>query len=82
MSDQQLLQRIICDPNILVGKPIIKGTRLSVEYILNRLGHGSSTAEILDEYGGLEEEDIQACFVFASQSLSSTAFMPLEKESA
>lgn len=82
MSDQQLLQRIVSDPNVLVGKPVIKGTRLSVEYILNLLAHGSSVEEILVEYTGLKEQDIQACLLFASQSLSSTAFMPLEKESA
>lgn len=81
MSDQQLLQRIVCDPQVMVGKPVIKGTRLTVEYVLNMLAHGSSTAEILDEYEGLTSEDIQACLLFASQSLSSTAFMPLVAES-
>ena len=63
MSDQQLLQRIVSDPNVLVGKPVIKGTRLSVEYILNLLAHGSSVEEILDEYTGLIEEDVQACLL-------------------
>jgi uncharacterized protein (DUF433 family) len=82
MTDQQLLERITCDPKILVGKPVIKGTRLTVEYILNLLAHGSSTADILAEYEGLILEDIQACLLFASQSLSSTAFMPLVAESA
>ena len=80
MSDQQLLQRIACDPKVMVGKPVIKGTRLTVEYILNLLAHGSSAAHILDEYDGLAPEDIQACLLFASQSLSSTAFMPLVVE--
>ena len=82
MSDQQLLRRIVCDPKIMVGKPVIKGTRLTVEYILNLLAHGSSATDILDEYEGLAPEDIQACLLFASQSLSSTAFMPLVAESA
>ena len=82
MSDQQLLQRIVCDPKVMVGKPVIKGTRLTVEYILNLLAHGSSATDILDEYEGLAPEDIQACLLFASQSLSSTAFMPLVAESA
>ena len=74
--------RIIIDPNILVGKPVIKGTRLTVEFILNLLAHGSSAANILDEYDGLTTEDIQACLLFAAQSLSSTSFMPLVAESA
>jgi uncharacterized protein (DUF433 family) len=82
MSDEQLLKRIACDPKVKVGKPVIKGTRLTVELILNLLAHGSSTADILAEYEGLTAEDIQACLLFASQSLSSTAFMPLVAESA
>lgn len=77
MNDQKLLERITCDPRVMVGKPVIKGTRLTVELILNLLAHGSSVAEILEEYDGLTAEDIQACFLFAAQSLSSTSFMPL-----
>lgn len=82
MTDQKLLERIACDPRVMVGKPVIKGTRLTVEFILNLLAHGSSTAQILDEYNGLTPEDIYACLLFASQSLSSTSFMPLVSESA
>ena len=80
MSDQQLLERIACDPRVMVGKPVIKGTRLTVEFILNLLAHGSTVQEILDEYDGLTTEDVQACLFFASQSLSSAAFMPLAEE--
>ena len=61
MTDKQLLERIVCDPKVMVGKPVIKGTRLTVEYVLNLLAHGSSAADILDEYEGLKREDIQAC---------------------
>ena len=82
MSDQQLLERIVCDPKIMVGKPVIRGTRLTVEFMLNLLAHGASVEEILEEYQGLTREDVQACLLFASQSLSSTAFMPLVTESA
>ena len=82
MSDQQLLERVACDPKVMVGKPVIKGTRLTVEFILNLLAHGSTIEEILNEYEGLAVEDIMACLLFASQSLSSTAFMPLDAESA
>ncbi|MDZ8053626.1 MAG: DUF433 domain-containing protein [Aulosira sp. ZfuVER01] len=77
MTDQQLLERIVLNPKVLAGKPIIKGTRLSVEYILNLLAYGASFAEILEEYDGLSPEDIQACILFASKSLSNTTFMPL-----
>ncbi len=77
MKDQQFLKRIVVDPNIMIGKPVIKGTRLTVEYILNLLARGSTTAEILSEYQGLTQEDIQACLLFATRSLEDTEFMPL-----
>lgn len=77
MSDKQLLERITSDPAVVVGKPVIRGTRLTVEYILNLLAHGATTEEILEEYEGLTIEDIRACLLFASCSLSDTEFMPL-----
>jgi len=66
----------------MAGKPIIKGTRLTVEYILNLLAHGATTEDVLEEYQGLKREDIQACFLFATRSLSDTDFMPLIVETA
>jgi uncharacterized protein (DUF433 family) len=65
MSDLELLSRIAVDNKIVAGKPVIKGTRLAVEFILNLLAHGETTAGILKEYGGLTPEDIQACLLFA-----------------
>lgn len=82
MKNQQLIERITLDPKVMVGKPIIKGTRLTVEYILNLLAHGATVAEILDEYEGLSREDIQACLLFAGESLSRIDFMPLTTETA
>lgn len=66
----------------MVGKPVIKNTRLTVEFILNLLAHGASISEILDEYKGLAREDILACLLFASRSLENTDFMPLVPERA
>ena len=66
MDEAQLLERITVDPRVMVGKPVIKGTRLSVEYILGLLAHGATIEEILQEYQGLEEEDIRACLLFAA----------------
>jgi len=80
MDDQQLLNRITLNPSVMVGKPVIRGTRLTVEYILNLLGHGATVEEILDEYEGLTREDVQACFLFAMRSLGDMAFMPLTVE--
>lgn len=82
MQDHQLLQRITLNPQILTGKPVIQGTRLSVEYILNLFARGATTEEILEEYEDLTVEDLQACFLFATKSLQETEFMPLLKEAA
>lgn len=82
MTDQQLLERITLQPEVLVGKPVIRGTRLSVEYILGLLAHGATYDEVLNEYQGLTLEDIHACILFATKSLESTAFMPLAAEPA
>ncbi len=82
MTDQELLARISSDAKVLAGKPVIRGTRLSVDFILNLLAHGASFSEILEEYEGLERSDIQACLLFASKSLSSAVFMPLTVQSA
>ena len=71
MTDEQLLERIVSDPKVMIGKPSIRGTRLTVDYILNLLAHGSAIEDILHEYHGLAKEDIQACLLFASQSLAS-----------
>jgi uncharacterized protein (DUF433 family) len=82
MTDQELLARITVDPHVMVGKPVIRGTRLTVDYILGLLAHGASLGEILDEYAGFTPEDVQACMLFASKSLEDTAFMPLPTETA
>ena len=81
MKDKQLLDRIVLDPKIMVGKPVIRGTRLTVDFILNLLAHGTTEDDILNEYKGLEIEDIQACFLFATKFLKNTDFMPLMEES-
>lgn len=62
-------QRITVDANVLVGKPIIKGTRISVEFVIDLLARGWTTAQILKEYDHLTPEDIQACLAYASELL-------------
>jgi uncharacterized protein (DUF433 family) len=80
MKDEELLERIIVNPRVMVGKPVIRGTRLTVDLILNLLAHGATEKEILEEYKGLTEEDIRACFLFATKALKDTDFMPLAAE--
>lgn len=78
MTDQELLNRITINPKVVVGRPVIRGTRLTVEFILNLLAHGATIEEILKEYQGLKAEDIRACILFATKSLENTVFMPLQ----
>lgn len=78
MNDQELINRIEMNPHIMVGKPVIRGTRLTVEYILNLLAHGATSQEILNEYEDLIIEDIRACLLFATHALANTTSMPLE----
>ena len=80
MNETNLLKRISMNPKVMTGKPVIAGTRLTVEFILNLLAHGADVQDILDEYKGVTAEDVQACILFASKALESTAFMPLKIE--
>ncbi len=80
MNDQLLLERITYDPEVMVGKPVVRGTRLTVEFILNLLAHGSTAADILEEYTELTHEDVLACVLFAKESLNQTEIMPLVSE--
>jgi uncharacterized protein (DUF433 family) len=63
--------RISVDPKVLVGKPVVKGTRISVEFVMDLLGRGWTTEQILGEYDHLTAEDIQACLAYASDVLKS-----------
>jgi uncharacterized protein (DUF433 family) len=68
MATKALLERITSDPRVLAGQPVLRGTRLSVAYILRLLASGATVEEILQEYEGLTPEDIQACLLFAAET--------------
>ena len=70
-------ERIVIDPGILVGKPVIKGTRLAVEFIIELLAQGWSEAEIERNYPGVTHADIQACLTYASAVLRAEKVYPL-----
>ena len=57
--------RIVIDPRVLVGKPIIRGTRIAVEFVVDLLARGWTVEQILNEYDHLTMEDIQACLAYA-----------------
>ena len=68
---------IIIDPNILVGKPVIKGTRLAVEFIIELLAQGWTEADILKNYPGLTPDNIKACLSYASAILHAERVYPV-----
>lgn len=78
----RLLQRIIVDPQIMVGKPVIRGTRIPVELIMRLIAQGISEKEILEDYPHLTKEDLQAVLVYASELLSNEEVYPLMPEEA
>lgn len=63
--------RITIDPDVLVGKPIVKGTRISVEFVVDLLARGWTVEEVLEEYDHLTRDDVLACLAYASDTLKS-----------
>ena len=80
MEKRKLLDRIVIDPKVMVGKPVIRGTRLTVQYITGLLARGATMNEILKEYKGLTREDILACLLFATEAMEDSTFVPLPVE--
>jgi len=74
MKAEKLLERITLNPDVMTGKPVIRGTGLTVQFIIGLLAHGASVEEILEEYKGLTREDVTACLLFATESLPRTPF--------
>jgi len=70
-------ERIVVDPQILVGKPVIRGTRLAVELIVDLLAQGWSEDDVLTNYPKLTREDIHACLKYASAVMQSEKVYPL-----
>lgn len=70
-------ERIVTDPSILVGKPVIRGTRISVEFVIDLLARGWSLEDILAEYDHLTAEDVRACLLYARDMLAEERVYPL-----
>ena len=68
---EDLLDRITVDPDVLVGKPVIRGTRIPVYLIVGLIANGLTTKEILKEYPRLKEEDVKAALLYASKLVES-----------
>lgn len=69
--------RIVMDPEVLVGKPVIKGTRLAVGFVVDLLAQGWTETEILKNYPGVTAEDIRACLRYASALSQAEEVYPL-----
>lgn len=70
-------ERITINPKVMVGKPVIKGTRIPVDAIIKRLAQGMSTKEILEEYPNLKEEDVKAALEYAAKVVSGEDVNPV-----
>ena len=70
-------ERIVVNPRILVGKPVVKGTRLAVEFIVGLMAQGWTEGEIVSNYPGLEAADIRACLAYAAATLREERVYPL-----
>lgn len=68
--------RIALDPSVLVGKPVIRGTRLPVEFVIGLMAEGWSEPDILRNYPGLSHDDIIACLAYARDTLSTERVFP------
>lgn len=67
IADASLHQRIVVDPEIMAGKPVVKGTRIPVELVLKRLAQDLDTTTLLEAYPRLTEDDVKACLTYAQQ---------------
>lgn len=75
-------KHIVSDKNVLIGKPTIKGTRITVDHITGLLAQGWDEKQILENYPRLKKRDLQAIFKFLNERLEDGLFYQLQKESA
>jgi uncharacterized protein (DUF433 family) len=71
-----MMSRIVLDPSILAGKPVIRGTRLSVDFIIGLMADGWAEADILKNYPGVSHDDVAACLAYARDMLRSEKIYP------
>lgn len=79
-TEERLLNRIVVNPKVMTGKPIIKGTRIPVEQVLRLLPQGLSFDEILKDYPHLKKDDIMAALLYAAKVMGKEEVYPLTVE--
>jgi uncharacterized protein (DUF433 family) len=70
MTERTLLRRIVVDPKIMLGKPVIKGTRLPVEIIVEKVAYGATVDDLRRDYPFLKEEDVRAALLYAAKRIA------------
>jgi len=79
-TEEKLLNRIVVNPKVMTGKPVIKGTRIPVEQILKLLAQGLSSDDILKDYPHLKKNDITAALLYAAKIMGREEVYPLTAE--
>ena len=74
-TEEELLERIVVNPKIMGGKPIVKGTRITVEQVLKLLAQGLSSTEIMKDYPDLTKDDISAVLLYAAKAVGAKKFI-------
>ena len=77
---ENLRNRIVVDPTVMVGKPVIKGTRIPIDLILKLVAQGQGTKEILEDYPKLTENDVKAALEYGAELVSGEEIFPLLKQ--
>lgn len=70
MNTAKLLKRIALDPSVMIGKPVIKGPRMSVDLIVEKIAISESIPQLLDDYPFLKEDDLRAALLYLARSVS------------
>jgi uncharacterized protein (DUF433 family) len=70
-------ERIEIHPDVMLGKPVVRGTRIPVELVLRKLAEGASSGDLVDAYPRLTIEDIQACLAYAADTIAHESIMAI-----
>lgn len=73
---EELLNRIVINPKVMVGKPVIKGTRIPVDAIVRLIAQGMKVEEILEDYPNLSKEDVKAALLYSAEVVSGEVILP------
>ncbi|MBI2107617.1 DUF433 domain-containing protein [Candidatus Woesearchaeota archaeon] len=78
--EQKFLGRIAINPKVMVGKPVIKGTRIPVDLIIKLVAQGMTEKEILEDYPHLTKDDIKAALLYGAEIVSSETILPITEK--